>query len=325
MIINANKSPIAIGVDSWATVQDVVRRGFAQNLFPVGMQFVCNWDGQEYPLDVMDNDYTVWTDEDGVATPHSALALMFHYPLAVASYYYDAPESTFANWGKTGDGVKTFADLSAEIYAAYPHLDGEAFQWFARTGRAKVADSDSTEVTVSGADYIANTNTLGTGASNVVAYGNGAPYVCNIMQWLNSDKAGGTWYEPRHVGDEAPSYASADGFLARLEKGLADILTPCTLAQAGLPLPYYLSKVFLPVVSQITGDATLAFDYYGTDVTDAERVKTTKNKTASTWMTNSRYGGSGLYYQCISINSAGVQDHSRATTSVGKIPVFYIF
>ena len=325
MIINPKNSPIAIGVDSWATVQDVVRRGFAPTLFPVGMQFVCEWDGQEYPLDVVDNDYTVWTDENGVATPHSALALMFHYPLMIVSYSYDAPESTFANWGKTGDGAKTFADLSAEIYETYPHLDGEAFQWFTKTGRTKVADSDSTDVTVLGTDYIANTYTLGTSGSSLTNYGCGAPYVCNIMQWLNSDKAGGTWYEPRHVGDEAPSYASADGFLARLEKGLADILIPCSVTEAAVPVPYHPSKVYLPVVDQVTGGATLAFDYYGADVTDAERAKTDKEKNAIAWMTNTRYGSSGLYYQYVQIASTGAQDHARATGSGAKFPIFYIF
>jgi hypothetical protein len=323
MIINPKNSPIAIGVDSWATVQDVVRRGFAPTLFPVGMQFVCNWAGQEYPLDVVDNDYTVWTDEDGVATQHSALALMFHNQLYDNSVYYDAGESTFANWGKTGDGVKTFADLSAEIYAAYPHLDGEAFQWFNRSGRAKVADSDSTEVTVSGTDYIANTNTLGTGASNVVNYGNGAPYVCNVMQWLNSDKAGGTWFEPWHVGDEAPSYANTDGFLTKLEKGLADVLVPCALSEENLSLSHRITKVHLPVYQHVNGNATYAFAYYGESPLASDRIKKLRDGTDRSWLLNTNYQDPS--YQCRAIQVDGTIDHARANSTSGKCPVFYIF
>lgn len=41
-----------------------------------------------------------------------------------------------------------------------------------------------------------------------------------IRQWLNSDKAGGAWWQPQSEFDRAPSYAARDGFLKKLDEGL---------------------------------------------------------------------------------------------------------
>lgn len=309
----------------WRTVQNNVRQGLASTLYPVGTQFTVDWNGDTYHLDVVDTGYTVWTMENGVATPHSALALMFHEVLDGAKMY-DNAESSAAHWGKTGDGVKTFADLSAEIYTTYPEFNGVAFNWYNASGRALVAASDSTAVTTSGVNYLANDYELGTAASNATIYGCSATYVNNIMQWLNSDGAADTWYEPWHIGDEAPDYDNVDGFLKNLDSDLVSVLTFCAESSANLSEEHKTLKVFLPFLSQINGNATWHFAAYASP-TNADRIKYDLDGTARVWHINSRYSSSAyLHYNVTASGGAsGSASTSRGITNLYAAPIFYIF
>lgn len=324
MIKNAELNSFAPGngFDSWADVQDVVRRGFAPQLFPVGSQFKTVWKGSPYKLDVVDNDYTVWTLEEGVATSHSALALMWHNSLPTAKEY-DAKESNATLWGFSGDGVKTFADLATELYTAYPNLNGETFRWHLTT-REFVAYSTSTDVTEEGVTYLANSNNLGSGASNLMNYGNGANYICNIMQWLNADGVAGEWFLPSHVGDGTPSYANTeDGFLHNLDSGLKNILVPCTIAEEGLTTPHTIIKIHLPVLNQINGNAEYYFDYYGTSPTNTNRIKKRKDGVTVAWQLNS-YGKNIYQYYCVA-SDGSIANNIRATSAYCQTPIVYIF
>ena len=316
---NANRN-------KWSIIQTNVRNGLASTLYPVGTQFTVDWNGDTYHLDVVDTGYTMWTMENGTPVSHSALALMFHEVLQ-GSKYYDAGESTAANWGKTGDGVKTFADLTAEIYATYPHLNGETFNWLFASDRTTAGASDSTAVTENGVAYLANSFPLGaSSSSNAVKYGCSAPYVCNVMQWLNSDGEANSWYEPWHIGDESPNYANVDGFLKNLDPDLVSILIPCATASANLSTNHYTQRVFMPFQSQVSGDATWHLAAY-TNPTDADRIKYDLGGTACAWHLNSRYSTNVYSHYCVT--AAGVASGSGASmrgTTLGYIaPLFYIF
>lgn len=310
------------GLSFWQTVQKNVRAGLGPTLYPVGTQFTVDWNGDTYHLDVVDTGYTVWTLEDGVATSHSALALMFHETLT-GTKQTDAGESSVAHWGYAGDGVKTFADLTAELYADYPQFNGVAFNWYNASGRALAAASDSTAATTSGVTYLANDYELGTESNNRTNRGNNEPYISNITQWLNSDGAANSWYEPWHIGDEAPAYANEDGFLRNLDSDLVSVLIPCAESEAYLSEPHKTLRVFRAFLSQINGNATWHFAAYP-DNTNAPRIKYNLSGTATAWLLNS--GRSGYMSSVYAILTSGATNNNTyASSAFPHAPVFYIF
>lgn len=306
----------------WQTVQANVRAGLAPSLYPVGTQFPAVWNGNTYHLDVVDTGYTVWTSNNGTPVSHSALALMFHETLE-GTKQTDAGESSAAHWGKTGDGVKTFADLSAEIYATYPEFNGVAFNWYNASGRALVAASDSTSVTTSGVNYLANDYELGTGSNNRTNRGNNEPYISNITQWLNADGAANSWYEPWHIGDEAPAYANVDGFLRNLDPDLVSVLIPCAESSENLSLAHHTLKVFRAFLSQINGDDTYHFAAL-TNPTNADRIKYDLGGTARAWLLNSRSASSIVNIYAI-LATGATNNSTYASSAYYHAPVFYIF
>lgn len=54
-----------------------------------------------------------------------------------------------------------------------------------------------------------------------------------IRQWLNSDAAGGNWWQASHVGDAAPNYIGYHGFMYGLDSGFKAILQRTEVVTAG--------------------------------------------------------------------------------------------
>lgn len=86
--------------------------------------------------------------------------------------------------------------------------------------------------------------------------GNGDYEKSNILQWLNSESAGGEWYTPQHENDYPPNhdnvggtYASEDGFLRHFSKYLKTSLNNVEMMGVS-------RKVHLPSYTELNPDWT---------------------------------------------------------------------
>lgn len=93
-----------ITVDSWQTVQEIVRSGEAEKYFEVGDQLVTTYDGVEYVLDVIGINH----DEPADPQYTNSLTLQFHD--CIMNCQFDAPEWLFYAEAELVAGTYYFYD-----------------------------------------------------------------------------------------------------------------------------------------------------------------------------------------------------------------------
>lgn len=98
--------------------------------------------------------------------------------------------------------------------------------------------------------------------TSIQSGGNGDYEKSNILQWLNSDKAGGEWYTPQHENDYPPNhenvggtYASEDGFLRHFSNYLKTSLN-------NVEMMGVTRKVHLPSYTELNPDTPSKRDDY---------------------------------------------------------------
>lgn len=132
------------------------------------------------------------------------------------TYAFDAPETPTAATEETAQ---------------------EGIYYFGYNGSTYTALNLSTGDTIPYGDYTAVYKTDVTGGvsyfNDIRQYGYNVYKYSAIRQWLNSDAAGGSWWQASHVGDVAPSYTSQAGFMKDLDSSFKAILQRTEVVTAG--------------------------------------------------------------------------------------------
>lgn len=132
------------------------------------------------------------------------------------TYVFDAPETPTAATEETAQ---------------------EGIYYFGYNGSTYTALNLSTGDTIPYGDYTAVYKTDVTGNVNyfndIRQYGYNVYKYSAIRQWLNSDAAGGSWWQASHIGDVAPSYTSQAGFMKDLDSSFKAILQRTEVVTAG--------------------------------------------------------------------------------------------
>lgn len=132
------------------------------------------------------------------------------------TYAFDAPETPTAATEETAkEGIYYFG-YNGSTYTALNLSTGDPIPYGDYTAVYK------TDVT-GNVNYF---NDIRQSGYNVYKYS-------AIRQWLNSDAAGGSWWQASHIGDAAPSYAYQVGFMKDLDSSFKAILQKTEVVTAG--------------------------------------------------------------------------------------------
>ena len=162
-------------------------------------------------------------------------------------------------------------------------------------------------------------------------YGNNRWSVSNLRQWLNSDKPAGEWYDPMYAYDEAPDYASQNGFLFNFTESEKHLIVPKTNLQVVPSVDndgetdVTVDSVWLPSYTEYFGSVNPGSN--DKDVGQFEWFKTASNRNHDNvfyypWMRSALVGNLyGVYY----VNSSGSgYGFSTAYDSLGVRPAILV-
>ena len=198
---------------------------------------------------------------------------------------------------------------------------------------SNIACSEGTSGTDLGNANTAANNTKVNSTDRCI-YGSNNWEYSGIRQWLNSDKAGDSWYVAKGPFSRPYSNANEKGWLYGIEKDFLDVLqevlTPTVQNwfDGGNTKNTY-DKFFIPSNSQIWFNNSETegkpWDYYtefsdnpsATTGADSNRIKTL-NGSATYWWTRTPYG-SDSYYEYL-VHPAGQTNYSTANVSFGVAP-----
>ena len=169
-------------------------------------------------------------------------------------------------------------------------------------------------------------------------YGSGNWEDCGLRQWLNSDKAGNTWYVAK--GPFSRPYGNADvqGWEYGIEKDFLDVLQEVAVTTVqnwfdGGQAKVTYDRWFIPSNAQIWfeegGDADKSWDYYkifsdnpaASYGADSNRIKTL-NGSPSYWWTRTPYGSNS--HDEFLVRPTGRSDDDGAIYSYGVAPACVI-
>ena len=158
-----------------------------------------------------------------------------------------------------------------------------------------------------------------TNCLNRIRYGSNNWAESSLRQWLNTDKNGGEWWEPKTVFDRIPNEINMDGFLKGLDPAFVNIIGEVTKkTQANVTDNYDIvtssERFFIPSLPEVYGgieredkgaDGTV-YDYYGPKfsdltspgmATDSNRIKYADKYPGHWWLrTTFPIGGHTLRY-----------------------------
>jgi len=239
--------------ENWGQIQELVKRGLAQDYFKIGDQIDINWKKGEtnyvIPFDVVSFENVI---KKGASAASPGMWLQMHY--ASDGVQFDASEAIYVadsalpagtyyftigtNWGThCVAGTNYSFTTTQEIPAGGQIMVGrnnEFYTWGApdqnpSTWRVHTFASNASttpieqnlELTVGaiGTDLgslASNVKYSQSGINNLQRAGYGYNRWSNsaIRQWLNSDAEKGHWWEPKNPFDRSPQQlASLDGFM----------------------------------------------------------------------------------------------------------------
>lgn len=227
-------------VVAWPDVQEIIRHGMGSSDFPVGSQLTVSYGEKTMLLDVLGHDIDL--DPHGRFQHSTTFAL---HTLLDASQF-DATEALYYAADGLAAGTYYFtllagydveyggATLQFTLAQAVPAGGVIMFPWGYQqqalttkistyASREAVAAIETVSVSTGsdGTDLgTADGHTEHMNHAHRLRYGSNRYKESAIRQWLNSDKAGGAWWQPQNEFDRAPSYAARDGFLKKLDEGL---------------------------------------------------------------------------------------------------------
>ena len=235
----------SFSVSSWANVQKLVRAGLHDKYFAVGDQLVCQKGNSDLTWDIIGFDNDIPADSQFT---HS-MTLQLHDCLP-STMQFDAPEALYYAENGLTAGTYNFTIQSgyAEAYGggktyqftlenAVPSGGQLTFGWANNTqaSDAKITSYDEDFVQIERVGVTeGNTGTsLGTtdGTSinlnyiSMTRFGNSNYAQGAIRQFLNSDKAAGSVWEPQTKFDRPPSWnANTAGFMSDLDSDFLAVI-----------------------------------------------------------------------------------------------------
>lgn len=232
-------------VVTWPDIQEMIRHGMNSSSFPVGSQLTVNYGEGTMLLDVLGHDIDL--DPHGRfqhSTTFAVHTLLDNSPFdATEALYYATDELAAGTYHFTlladydvehGGGATLQFELTQAVPAGGVIMFPWAYQQQATTTKistyasreaTSAIETASVSVGDGGIDLgTADGNTEHMNHTHRIRYGSNRYKESAIRQWLNSDKAGGTWWQPQNEFDRAPNYATRDGFLKKLDEGLAGVI-----------------------------------------------------------------------------------------------------
>ena len=261
---------------TWANVQKLVRSGLAPRVFSVGDQLICNHTKfGELVWDIIDFDHDVPTDE---SQTHS-MSLQLHNP--VESIMFDAAEAFY--YAENGLAAGTYyttlpagyeeANGGGKSYyftlpSAVPAGGQLRFGWGANKNAAEAkivpyADQYTRQETyISVTEGTEGTELVFSNYIRPARFGSNRWRTSPIRQWLNSDAAANSWWEPQSNFDRPTPDVVKPGFLNGLDADFLAVIgtvTKRTVKNNDIGGGYedLTEKIFLPSRSEVFGGNTL--------------------------------------------------------------------
>ena len=243
--------------DNWGQIQEVVKRGLAQDYFSIGDQIEVKWTKgtteHTLPFDVVSFDDVY---KEGETDPSPGMWLECHY--AMDGVQFDASEAIYVasealpagtyhftigtNWGThCVAGTSYEFTTTQEVPAGGQIMVGKNNDWytwgapdqspanwrvhtFASADAVTPLDSNLTLTEGSGGTDLgsiaSSTKYSASGVNNLqrAGYGYNRWSMSAMRQYLNSDAAAGAWWEAKNPFDRAPQQLSSlAGFMAGFE------------------------------------------------------------------------------------------------------------
>lgn len=240
--------------DSWGQIQELVKRGLAQQYFKIGDQIEIDWTKgdtvHKLPFDVVSFDPVL---KEGTSDPVPGLWLESHY--AMDGVQFDASEAIYVtdvalpagtynftigtNWGTHCVAGKVYQfTTTQEIPAGGQIMVGRNNEWytwgapdqapanwrvhtFASNADTTPLESNLTLTEGSGGTALGSLSSTvkysESGINNLqrAGYGYNRWSMSAMRQYLNSADAKGGWWTPKNPFDRAPQQlASLDGFMS---------------------------------------------------------------------------------------------------------------
>lgn len=306
-------------IKDWAGVQSIVRMGLAPKVFAIGDQLVCNHETYgELVWDIIGFDHEELSNSNRI---HS-MTIQLHSVLD-AKLAYDAPEALYYAQTELSAGTYNFTLLSGydtaygggktyyfTLTKPVPAGGHIVFDW-ANNQQAincKISTYETHTSTtpieiVSVAEGNSGTALENTNHTHRIKCGSGRWSQSAIRQWLNSDKASGSWWKPSNNYDRPVDYAATkNGFMNGLDKDFCSVIgdvtkrTALSTAADGGGYEDTTERIFVVSKSEIYGGDEngiaegTPYAYYSdfSDLssagvgTDTNRVKY-KNETPQYW------------------------------------------
>lgn len=248
--------------DNWGQIQDLVKRGLAQQYFKIGDQLEVNWTKgsteHSLPFDVVSFDPVI---KEGSNDPVPGLWLQSHYAMdgvqfgaSRAAYYCQEAlaAGTYifeitTTWSKAVAGKYQFT-TTQEIPAggqivigrnndfyiwAAPDTDPSAWKvhTFSTVGSTTALETNLEVTTVSEGTVLftlssaAKYNANGEGNLQSCGYGYNRWAFSSMRKWLNSDAVAGQWWVASDNADRpAQQLATLDGFMKGFESDFLSVL-----------------------------------------------------------------------------------------------------
>ena len=240
--------------DSWGQIQELVKRGLAQQYFKIGDQIEIDWTKgdtvHKLPFDVVSFDPVL---KEGTSDPVPGLWLESHY--AMDDVQFDASEAIYVtdvalpagtynfaigtNWGTNCVAGKVYQfTTTQEVPAGGQIMVGRNNEWYTWgapdqapanwrvhtfASNADTTPIESNLTLTEGSDGTALGSLAATvkysesGINNLqrAGYGYNRWSMSAMRQYLNSADAKGGWWTPKNPFDRAPQeLASLDGFMS---------------------------------------------------------------------------------------------------------------
>lgn len=248
--------------DNWGQIQELVKRGLAQQYFKIGDQLEINWQKGEtihkLPFDVVSFDPVL---KSGSSDPVPGLWLQSHYAMdgvqfgaSRAAYYCQEAlaAGTYifeitTTWSKAVAGKYQFT-TTQEIPAGGQIVIGrnnDFYTWaasdtnpsawkvhtFSTVGSTTALETNLEVTTVSEGTALftlstaAKYNANGEGNLHSCGYGYNRWALSSMRKWLNSDAAAGQWWVASDNADRpAQQLATLDGFMKGFESDFLSVL-----------------------------------------------------------------------------------------------------
>ena len=132
------------------------------------------------------------------------------------TYQFDAPETPTAATEETAQEGIYYFGYDGSTYTALNLSTGDTIPYGSYTAVYK------TDVT----NDVSHYNSIRQYGYNVYKYS-------AVRQWLNSDAAGGSWWQASHIGDVEPSHTNQAGFMKDLDSSFKAILQRTEVITAG--------------------------------------------------------------------------------------------